>query len=793
MRHGLVFRLVLILGSIAILVTGCSRDPNVRKQKYFESGQRYFEQGKYREAAIQFQNAIQVDDRYAEAHYQLYQTYVKLQDRQAFKELSRTLEVQPDNYPARLDMANGLIAAYSLRRTDMSLLDQAEEQIDKFRTDQSVRSPGYNPADPLVCETNIAAAICVQAHEAHANLLAAQGNVSAAIREIRTAISLAPDRWENYLNLAILQMKAQPEAAEANFKKAVELNPHAMSAQLALGKYYVQRNRLPEAEQQFRHAIEVDPQDTEARSSLAHLYLLEGKKAEAEQFLQQVKRDLPDNPSAYPMLGDFYFATGDLDKATQEYASLRESHPKDLQVKKNYIQLLILKNRLDEATKLDDEILKTAPNDNEALVYRGQIEIRSGHAEEATRTLETAVKNYPENAVAHYHLGLALDQLGNLARAESEWRQAVQINSDLTEAHRALAAVALRKQDMGALQQSAEQVIRLQPASPDGYVLRAISFINRKQFPRAEEDVKKAIDLAPQNAAGYIQMGNLRSAEKQFNDAEKSYQQALEHDPKSAEALSGLMNTYLVQKQTDKAVAAANTQIAKVPDSSAFYDLLGTVLLDGKKDLNGAEAALKKAAELDKNNGDALAKLGTVQVEKGSVDEAIATYQKSVQDNPNASIFYILMGELYESKQDWEKAKQSYQKALDLKPDDPTASNNLAYVMLETGGNVDVALSLAQTARRGLPDSPNAADTLGWVFYQKGAYQSARDLFEEALRLAEKSKMPEDPTLHYHMGLAYDKTNEPLKAREHLERVLKLSPNYSSAADVKRVLSQLHS
>ena len=88
-------------------------------------------------------------------------------------------------------------------------------------------------------------------------------------------------------------------------------------------------------------------------------------------------------------------------------------------------------------------------------------------------------------------------------------------------------------------------------------------------------------------------MGNLRIAEKQFNEAGKAYQQALDHDPNSAEALSGLMSTYLVQKQTDKAVAAANAQIAKIPNSSAFYDLLGTVLLDVKKDLNGAEAALK--------------------------------------------------------------------------------------------------------------------------------------------------------------------------------------------------------
>jgi Tfp pilus assembly protein PilF len=50
------------------LLAGCSRDPNVRKQKYLESGQCYFEKAKYREAAIQYSNAIQVDPRFADAH-----------------------------------------------------------------------------------------------------------------------------------------------------------------------------------------------------------------------------------------------------------------------------------------------------------------------------------------------------------------------------------------------------------------------------------------------------------------------------------------------------------------------------------------------------------------------------------------------------------------------------------------------------------------------------------------------------------------------------------------------------
>jgi len=356
-----------------------------------------------------------------------------------------------------------------------------------------------------------------------------------------------------------------------------------------------------------------------------------------------------------------------------------------------------------------------------------------------------------------------------------------------------LICVVEQPRELAALERAATQIIHLQPASPDGYALRGASLINRKQFDKAAQDIRQAIDVAPQSAVGYVQLGNLKLVLKQYGEAEKAYQQGLDHDSNSSDALSGLMNTYLAQKQPDKAVAAAKAAIAKSPNSSAFYDLLGTALFNNKQDMNGAEAALLKSAELNKNNSDALLKLGQVQAAKGSADDAIATYQRSLKDNPHEASFYILMGELYESKQNWEKAKESYQKALEIQADNPLASNNLAYAMLESGGNVDVALSLAQTARRGMPDSPNAADTLGWVYYQKGAYKSAIDLFQEALKLAEKNKAPDDATVHYHLGMAYERTDQRALARQHLERVLKLNPNYSRAADVRKLLSQLRS
>lgn len=766
MRCSAAVRCFLLCSLIAAVLTGCSRDPNIRKQKYLASGDGYFKENKFREAAIQYANAIQVDPRFAQAHYQLGETYLKLNDlNRAYQELSRAVELFPDNYPAHVDLANLLISGRDLK--------QAQAHLDLLRERQ--------PNSP-------------DTYEAWANFYSAQNNLGAAMSEMQKGIAADPSRSESYLNLALLQLRGNlPDQAEGNFKKAAELGPKEMNAQLALGGFYQSRNRNAEAEQQFKHAIDVDPKDSAPRAALVRLLMVEGKKAETEAVLKQAKTDLPNNSQGYRMLGDFYFATGDLDKATAEYGSLYSDHPKDMQVKKNYVQLLILKNRLDEASKLNNELLKANAHDVDGLVYRGQIQLRKGDPNSAVDSLQTALRSDPDNAVAHYQLGLAFDQQHNDARAESEWRDAVRLRPDLTDAQRALAMLEIRRGDVEALLQTAQQIVSAQPYSPDGYLLRAVAQVNRQNYTDAEQDLRAAMEKAPSSPAPYIQLGSIRLLQKKFDEAEKFYQQALDKDPSSSDALNGLLSTYLAQKQPDKAVAAANAQIAKVPNNSNFYDLLGTALFNGKKDLKAAEAALRKAVDLDKNNSDALVKLGKVQIQQGAADQALALYLQSIKDNPREISFYILAGELYESQSKWDQAKAMYQQALNLQSDNAVASNNLAYVILQQGGNVDVALAMAQTARRARPDWPNAADTLGWAYYQKGVYPSAIDLFREALRLSEKSAGPDDPTFHYHLGLAYQKANQPALARQQLEHVLKTNPNYTNAADVRKALSELHS
>src|ERR1035441_5484056 len=104
------------LGVVALflslaLLSGCFRDPNVRKHKYLESGQKYSAQGKDREAAIQYANALKIDKNFAEAHYALAQSYLHMGALSAaFGELQRTVNLQPANSKARIDLGNMYLA-----------------------------------------------------------------------------------------------------------------------------------------------------------------------------------------------------------------------------------------------------------------------------------------------------------------------------------------------------------------------------------------------------------------------------------------------------------------------------------------------------------------------------------------------------------------------------------------------------------------------------------------------------------------------------------------------------------
>ena len=195
---------------------------------------------------------------------------------------------------------------------------------------------------------------------------------------------------------------------------------------------------------------------------------------------------------------------------------------------------------------------------------------------------------------------------------------------------------------------------------------------------------------------------------------------------------------------------------------------------------------MSKAVELAPTNSAAISALAAVQANHGETDAAIATYKRAIPLAPTNAQLVVALGSLYEAKGDWQQAQTIYKQALSIQGDNPVAANNLAYLMLEHGGDPNVALSLAQTARRGMNDSPNSADTLAWAYFHTGAYSVAESLLEDAVK-----KVPANPTYRYHLGMVYQKLNDPVHARASFEGAIKAKPDSPAAEAARKALSEL--
>jgi len=85
-----------------------------------------------------------------------------------------------------------------------------------------------------------------------------------------------------------------------------------------------------------------------------------------------------------------------------------------------------------------------------------------------------------------------------------------------------------------------------------------------------------------------------------------------------------------------------------------------------------------------------------------------------------------------------------------------------------------------------LPDSPDINDTLGWVYYKKDLASLAVPPLEESLK-----QRPNSAEVLYHVGLAYAKLGDKLKARDALEHALKLDPKLFGSEVARNTLASL--
>jgi Tfp pilus assembly protein PilF len=140
---------------------------------------------------------------------------------------------------------------------------------------------------------------------------------------------------------------------------------------------------------------------------------------------------------------------------------------------------------------------------------------------------------------------------------------------------------------------------------------------------------------------------------------------------------------------------------------------------------------------------------------------------------------------IFEKFQRWDDARGVYERELQLDSGNALAKNNLAWVLAEHGGDIDVALNLAQQAKEKLPNNPQVNDTIGWVYYKKGLYKTACEYLQQSVEKDRKNA-----TFQYQLGMAEWKVGNQEEARRALLNAVTLDPKSPEAALARAALAQ---
>src|SRR5436190_1558189 len=99
----------LLLAALFVL-SGCT-SPEKARAEHIARGEAFLKDQKFQEAALEFRNAIQLDDKSGQAHWGLARSYEGLQRYQeAFEELRRAVDLDKNNLDARVSLGNYYMA-----------------------------------------------------------------------------------------------------------------------------------------------------------------------------------------------------------------------------------------------------------------------------------------------------------------------------------------------------------------------------------------------------------------------------------------------------------------------------------------------------------------------------------------------------------------------------------------------------------------------------------------------------------------------------------------------------------
>ena len=212
------------------------------------------------------------------------------------------------------------------------------------------------------------------------------------------------------------------------------------------------------------------------------------------------------------------------------------------------------------------------------------------------------------------------------------------------------------------------------------------------------------------------------------------------------------------------------TTIARNPQSFMARNNLGTVFLQ-KGRLEEAVACFQEALEIQPDSPNAHFNLGHILLKQGRLDEAAAHFQRVLEIQPNDPKTHSDLGLVLMQQGQTDEATAHFLKALEIQPDFAEAHYNLGNCLFQKG-RVDEAIAHYQKVLNVRPENAEVQNNFGWILLQNGRVDEAIVHFQAALKI-----QPGNALTHNNLAIALLRKGQAREAVAQYQSSLELQPD----------------
>jgi tetratricopeptide (TPR) repeat protein len=738
---------------------------------YLAKGNALFSRGKFAEASINYRKAIGKESANAEAYYRLALTELKLnKSAEAFQDLNQAVRLMPGHQGAKSELETLALTSYlGDPQRPKALYDTLVKLSDQWLKE--------NPLSPEGLRIKGYLAMLDRRPEDAVKLFleARQSNP----KELKITLGLID---------ALVQSK-RVAAAEKVGLDYLATEKDAADVYDALYRLYMTTHRTSDAEAILIRKTKDNPKTRSYVLQLAGHYARTGQAQEMARTMQAFLANPDGDPKIHLDAGDFYAAMGAWDKALDQYNAGAAGGSKDKLLYENRIaRALLSQSKKKEGLEVLNTTLSQDPNDQEAQAMRAALLVGAGESSltnEGVHEFDALIDKNPDDVFLKFLASKAKLESGDLTGARSQLMDIVHRRPHFLEAQVMLADISYRQGNMAQTVEHATAALEVNPNHLRAQMLRGSALLAQGSLDEAEAVLNRLERVAPQSVDVRLQLAQLALAQRKYGEAEASFEKMLAANPNEWRALGGLVDTDLAQNHSERAFARLEQALTRSRGAAIVrYMLASAALKTGKYDV--AIENLRQLASQSSGSIEPHLRLADVYRLKGDAHDAVVTLQRAALLNPKDPRPATLLPFLLEKENRRQDAKAVAKFALARRPNDADVMNNLAFLLAETGDNLDQALKLAHRAVEAAPNNSAFADTLGYVYLKRGQNDDALEIFN---RLAQQ--YPNDPTCAYHSGLAWYQKGDMVRAKAELTRALDRMPSNEIETDARDLLRRL--